>query len=69
MEVAREGAPQKRELLRLRFNMVRELSVKMNFAKGIYVCSEEERKMVWMREVRIRLFLQMQLEACRDECK
>ena len=37
--------------------------------KGIDVsiCSEEERKMSWMRETKIRLFMQMELDACRAE--
>ena len=30
-------------------------------------CSEEERKMVYMPETRIRLFMRMELEACRNE--
>ena len=30
-------------------------------------CSEEERKMMWMRETRINIFTQMELEACRNE--
>ena len=45
----------------------------MNFAeqsvnaKSIDVCPEEERKMVWMRETRTMLFMQMELAACRNE--
>ena len=31
------------------------------------VYSEEERKTAWMRETRIGIFMQMELEACRDE--
>ena len=48
---------------------------KMNFAhqdvnaKGIDVCSEEEQKIMCMREPRIMLFMQGHFEACRDECK
>ena len=54
--------------------MREELSlIKIDFAeqdvkaKGFDVCSEEERKMVWMRETRIKIFMQMELEACWDE--
>ena len=36
-------------------------------AKGIGVGSEEGRKMIWMRETRIRHFMQMELEAYRDK--
>ena len=47
----------------------------MNFAeqdvnaKGIAVCSKQEHKMMCMREPRIRLFMQVELEACGRECK
>ena len=34
---------------------------------GTNICSEEERKMAWMRETTIRTFMQMELKACRDE--
>ena len=34
---------------------------------GIDVYSEEARKLSWMRETRIRLFIQRELCACRDE--
>ena len=36
---------------------------------GNYVqcCSEEALKMTWMRETRIRLSMQMELEKCRNE--
>ena len=30
-------------------------------------CSEEERKMLCRREANIRVFMQMELEACRNE--
>ena len=30
----------------------------------VHYWSEEDRKMVWMRETRIRTFMQMELEAC-----
>ena len=30
-------------------------------------CSEEERKMMWMRETRIRTFTQIELKSYRDE--
>ena len=29
--------------------------------------SEEYEKMLWMREARIRAFMQLELEACQDE--
>ena len=59
----------------------KKLSVKMKFfieqgenamnPKGIIystdVCSEEERKMLCMRETWIRLFMQMELDNCRNE--
>ena len=54
---------------------MREISAKINFAKqdmnakGIDACSEEERKMMWMHKTTIKIFIQMELEACRDECK
>ena len=47
----------------------------MNFAdqdanaKGIGVYIKEEHKMVCMPKPMIRLFMQGELEACRDECK
>ena len=63
--------------------MAEKLSVKMNFfieqgenatnpegtnsGNDVHCCSEEERKIMWMRETRIRLFMQMKLEACRNE--
>ena len=35
---------------------------------GMIPCSGEERKLTWMRQKkRIWLFMQMELEACRDE--
>ena len=34
---------------------------------GTHVCSEEEQKRAWMRETRIRTFMQVELETCRDE--
>ena len=34
---------------------------------GLIPCSEG-RKLIWMRETRIRLFTQMELETCRNEC-
>ena len=34
---------------------------------GVPICSEEQRKLTWMRDTRIRLFMQMELMACRDE--
>ena len=30
-------------------------------------CSEEERKLTWMRDTRTRLFMQMELMACKDK--
>ena len=61
---------------------MRELSVKINlaeqaenamnpegtiFGNDVPNCSEEERKVTWMRETRVKLFVQMGLEACRFE--
>ena len=60
---------------------MRELSVKINFfgeqsgnamnpkgsISGYDVCSEEGLKMAWMRETRIRTFIQMKLKTYRDE--
>ena len=33
----------------------------------VHICSEEERRMPWMRDTKIRLFMQMEVVACRDE--
>ena len=33
----------------------------------VHCCSEEARKMTWTREMRIRLFMQMERERCRNE--
>ena len=59
-----------------------KISIKMNFSEqgesavnpeetisgnDIHYCSEREKKMTWMHETRIRLFMQMELEACRNE--
>ena len=62
---------------------MRKLSVKINFffdqgenamnpegtisGNDVYCCSEEARKMAWMREMRIRLVVQMELEEYRNE--
>ena len=60
---------------------MREILVKINFfgeqsgnamnpkasLSGPDVCSEEGLKMVWMRETRIRTFIQMKLKTYRDE--
>ena len=37
--------------------------------KGIDVpiCSEKERKLAWMNDTRIRLFMQREVMSCRDE--
>ena len=35
----------------------------------VHYCSEDEMKMMGMRETRIGLFIQMELEACRGECQ
>ena len=37
--------------------------------EGFYdsVCSEEEMKLTWMHDTRIRMFMHMELLACRDE--
>ena len=34
---------------------------------NVYYCSEEDRKMAWVREKRIKLFMQMELNSCRNE--
>ena len=34
---------------------------------NVYYCSEEDRKMAWMREKRIKLFMRMELDSCRNE--
>ena len=34
---------------------------------GVPIRSEEERKLTWMCETRVRLFMQMELVAYRDE--
>ena len=34
---------------------------------GTDVCSDEERKIAWMQETRIRIFMHMELKACWDE--
>ena len=36
---------------------------------GIIPCLEEEIKSMWMRETRIRLSMQMEIVAYKDECK
>ena len=33
----------------------------------MFTIVQEERKMTWIRETRIRLFMQMELEVCRNE--
>ena len=80
MEAA--GAPYEREFREYSvLNQVRELSVEMNLftelyqktmnpkrtASGTDVCSEEKRKMAWMQEAKTRIFMQVELKACRDE--
>ena len=34
---------------------------------NVYYCSEEDGKMAWMREKRIKLFMRMELDSCRNE--
>ena len=61
---------------------MRKLSIKMSFFKQgedgmnpegkisgnyAYYCSEEVIKKTWMREKKIKLFMQLELEACRNE--
>ena len=63
---------------------MRNLSVKIHFfieqsenttdreetisGNDTHCCSEEERKIMWIRETRIILFMQMELEACKNKC-
>ena len=64
MEASREGAPTgEREIAVIKTSFAEQ---DVN-AKVIDVCSKEEWKMIWMRETRIRFFMQMELEACRNE--
>ena len=76
LEAARECTPQN-----VRFNTPfitgeRVQSVKMNFFKekignNIFEedaqCSEEYKQMTWMREARIRMIIQLELESCLEE--
>ena len=81
VEAASEGTPQSVSFDTPFQTGEREVSFKMNFfieqdenvmnpkrtIPGTDVCSEEEQKMAWMRETRIGIFMQMKLEACRNE--
>ena len=81
VEAAREGTSDEWEVWILRFNLVRKLSARFNFfieqgensmnrkgtISGSDVCSEEERKIVFMREKRIKVFMQMELDNCRND--
>ena len=33
----------------------------------VHYCSEEEGKMTWMRETRIRIYMPIEFKACLDE--
>ena len=61
---------------------MRKPSIKINFSEqgdnamnpretisgnDVHYCSQREKKMTWTHETRIRLFMQMELEACRNE--
>ena len=77
VEAAREGTPQNVRFDTPFITGARVLSVEMNFFIGktgndiseddVQFCSEEDAKMVWMRETRIRTFIQLELEACLEE--
>ena len=43
-----------------------EGTISANKGIGIHICSEEEWKLSWMRETRIRCFMQMKLDASRN---
>ena len=47
--------------------------IKMAYVKhrvpGMVPFLEEKRKLMWVRETRVRLFKQMELQACRDGCR
>ena len=72
MEAVREGTPQNVSFDTPFQTGERVLSVKMNFFvdreeifSGNYAhCCSEEHKMAWVRETRIRTFMQLELKAC-----
>ena len=76
MEAAREGTPQNVRFDTPFLTGERVQSVKMNFyikktgndipEEDAQFYSEEDDKMVWMREARIRTFIQLKLEACLE---
>ena len=50
-----------------RINLAKNTSIEHRVTRMI-LCSEEERKLTWMRQKRIWLFIiQMELKACRNE--
>ena len=46
------------------YTMYSEKSISGN---DVHYCSQKKRKMAWMRETRIRTFMQLELKACLDE--
>ena len=76
MEEAREGTPQNVSFDTPFLTGERVQSVKINFSiektgndiseDDAHYYSEEDAKMVWMREARIRMFMQLELEACLE---
>ena len=76
-EAAREGTPQNVRFETPFITGERVQSLKMNFftekagtdisEEDAQFFSEECYKMVWMREARIRTFMQLELEACEEE--
>ena len=77
MEAAREGTPQNVSFDTPFLTGERVQSVKMNFSvektgnaisgDDAHFYLEEDAKMVWMHETRIRTFMQLELEACVEE--
>ena len=68
LEAVREGTPQNVRFDTSFVTGERVQSVKMNcfIEKTGNDISEEDEKMVWMREERIRTFMQLELEACQE---
>ena len=82
VEAAREGTPRNVRFDTPFKTGERVLSVKMNFFQhgenatnteesisgdDVHYWSEVDNKMAWIREPRIRIFMQMKLKACLDE--
>ena len=76
-EAAREGTPQNVRFDTPFLTCERLQSIKINFfiektgndisEEDAQLYSEEDEKMVWMREARIRTFMQLELETCLEE--